>query len=119
MTFNTIWKFETKRFRVTLAWDWEDSPDLSWDETGEVLAKLESGEWGNYCFRLMVECDGHEVACEYLGNSIHADPSEFRDHIGLAAKERADSTKYNSPIRYGSYFKDMMHETIRRSRCGE
>jgi hypothetical protein len=105
-----IWEFETARFRVVVGWDWEDSPDLSWDETGETREKLESGEWGNYCFVAKVYCDGRELAADYLGNSIYAEPGEFRDHIGLAAKSRADGCNY------GSYFKDMVDNVITEAR---
>lgn len=109
-TWNNVWAFETARFRVTLDWTWEDNPDLSWDETGEVREKLESGEWGNYTFRVRVTCDDQEVACDYLGNSIYANPKEFRDHLGLAARSRADGRNY------GSYFTDMVRNAIADAR---
>lgn len=109
--WNTIWSFKTKRFTVTLDWEWEEDPDLSWDETGEVIAKLQSGEWGNYTFRLRVLLDGREIACDYLENSIYADPMEFyREHIGLGAKRRADGKNY------GDYFSDMVRQAIGEAR---
>lgn len=107
---DTIWTFRTKRFAVILDWDYETDPDLSWDDTGEVAAKINSGEWVNACFRVRVMFDGHEVAADYLGNSIHADPADFRDHIGLAAKSRADGRNY------GSYFTDMVRTAIAEAR---
>lgn len=106
-----IWQFKTRNFRVVLSAETEQDPDLSWDETGEVSAKLESGEWGNYCFAVRVYGPhGEELAADYLGNSIYADPAEFRDHIGLAAKARADGRNY------GSYFLDMVRTTIEEAR---
>lgn len=99
----SIWTFKTKRFSVVVGWDWESDPDLSWDDTGEVTAKLNSGEYGNYCFCAKIYCDGREVSETYLGNSIYADPSEFRDHVGAQGK-------------YGSYFKDMIGEVIADAR---
>lgn len=103
------WK--TRRFTVTLDWHWEEYPDLSWDETGETIAKLESGEWGNYCFRVRVLLDGREIAADYLGNSIYADPDEFyREHIGIAAKARADG------LNYGCYFTDMIAGAVADAR---
>lgn len=110
MTVATIWTFETARFRVVVDCDWETDPDLSWDETGETREKIESGEWGNYCFRAVVYCDGRELAADYLGNSIYADPAEFRDHVGLAQKGRADGRNY------GSYFVDMVRNVINEAR---
>lgn len=110
MRWNNVWEFSTARFSVSLDWEWEQSPDISWDETGETLAKLESGEWGCYTFRVLVTCDGREVGSDYLGNSIYADPAEFRDHVGLAAKGRADGHNY------GSYFTDMIGEAVGEAR---
>jgi hypothetical protein len=107
MNMETIWQFKTRRFRVVLAWEWEDYPDISWDDTGEVRAKLESGEWGNYAFSVKVYCDGREIAADYLGNSIYADPKEFRDHFGR---------KKNGVSQYGSYFSDMVFEAISEAR---
>lgn len=103
--------FKTARFTVTLDWTWEDYPDLSWDDTGEVREKIESGEWGNYTFRVRVLCDGNEIAADYLGNSIYADPAEFsREHIGIAALNRRDNCRYGCP------FADMMKSAIHDAR---
>lgn len=101
--WNNLWRFTTANFAVTLDWEWEDYPDLSWDETGETQEKVESGEWGVYTFRVRVEFRGREVGIDYLGNSIYADPSEFRDHIGSRGK-------------WGSCFTDMVHTAIRDAR---
>ena len=110
-TWNNLRTWNTAHFCVTLDWTWEDYPDLSWDDTGEVTAKLESGEYGNYTFRVRVTCDGREVAADYLGNSIYADPMEFaREHLGLAALRREHGKNY------GCYFTDMMHNAISEAR---
>lgn len=109
--WTNIKTWNTKRFTVTLDYEWEEYPDLSWDKTGETVAKIESGEWGNYCFCVRVMADGREIATNYLGNSIYADPTDFyREHIGVAAKSRA------AGVNYGCYFTDMMHEAIREAR---
>ena len=112
MTACTIWKFRTKNFTVIVDCDYEGhSLDLSWDETGEVRAKLESGEWAAYTMRaLVLDNHGNEIGCDYLGESIYADPRDFRDHIGLAAKGRADGRNY------GSYFMDMVRTAIQQAR---
>jgi hypothetical protein len=110
-TWNNIRTWKTARFTVTLDWAWEDSPDLSWDDTGEVIAQLESGELGNYTFRVLVSCDGREIGSDYLGNSIYADPEEFYlEHIGIAAKAREAGQNF------GVYFTDMMHGAIAEAR---
>lgn len=96
-TWTILWHFDTAQFRVELARRLEAWPDLSWDDTGETRAKFESGEWGCYAFRVRVLCLGHEIAAEYLGNSIYADPAEFRGH-------------------FGSYFYDMVKSAIAEAR---
>lgn len=104
MTAATIWTFRTRHFTVVVDCDYEDYPDLSWDETGEVLEKLESGEWGNYTMRArVIGPNGEELSADYLGNSIYADPREFRDHVGSQGK-------------YGSYFADMVHTVVTEAR---
>ena len=102
--FDRVWTFDTARFSVALECAPEMDPDLSWDETGEVVEKLESGEWENFTFRVVVRCDGTEIAANYLGNSIYAHAAEFRDHFGMNAKG------------HGSYFSDMVRESISDTR---
>ena len=93
----TMYEFRTKSFLIR--WSIEDDydVDLSFDTTGEVREKLESGEFQS--FLSTMECihrpTGDVLATEYLGGCIHTDPSEFRDHIGAKGK-------------YGSYFRDMV-----------
>lgn len=108
---NVLREFNTANFHTVLSWDYEDCPDLSWDDTGEVLEKLNSGEWINVTFAAHVYLNGTEVAADYLGNSIYADPMEFaREHIGLAAKRRADGRNY------GCYFPDMLRTALGEAR---
>ena len=107
----TIWQFRTKNFRVALEADYEQDPDLSWADE-ETLEKLRDGEWTNYVFRVAVYGPrGEELGTDYLGNSIYADATEFRDHIGLAEKSRADGRNY------GSYFLDMVRGAIAEARA--
>jgi hypothetical protein len=108
--WTNIWSFSTKRFIVTLDWQHEQEADLSWDDTGEAREKIDAGAWVNCTFRTRVMLDACELATDYLGNSIHADPREFRDHVGLRAKARADGRNY------GSYFTDMVRASIADAR---
>jgi hypothetical protein len=112
MTVATIWNFRTKNFRVVVDCDYDqDTLDLSWDDTGEVREKIESGEWASYTMRARVlDRDGNELGVDYLGASIYGDPREFRDHIGLGIKSRADGCNY------GSYFTDMVRQAIEEAR---
>lgn len=108
--WNNTWKFSTARFTVSLDWEYEQSPDLSWadDETNE---KLESGEYINCTFRVRVLCDGREVGADYLGNSIYTDPHSFYvEHLGVRAKSRAEGCNY------GCYFTDMVATAIDEAR---
>lgn len=109
--WDNIWRFETARFAVTLDCQPEQDPDLSWDDTGEIKAKLESGELENFTFRVAVWFDGRKIAADYLGNSIYSDARDFgREHIGLAAKSRRDGRNY------GCYFPGMVSEAIAEAR---
>ena len=101
--WQNMWKFKTPHF--TVQWDIapEDDVDISWDDTGEVREKLESGVYECFCSRVVVYADGHEVGCDYLGNSIYENPKDFRDHIGARGK-------------YGSYFTDMVACAIDEAR---
>jgi len=108
--WTTIRSFRTARFNVTCDWTYEDCPDVSWADA-ETLAKLESGEYVNATFRVRVMYDGREIAADYLGNSVYANPSDFaREHIGIKPKCRADG------MNYGTYFSGMMHEAISAAR---
>jgi hypothetical protein len=98
-----MWKFKTERFAVK--WWIEDDPyvDTTFDETGETAEKLASGEWQAFQSTIAVSLDGEEIGVDYLGGSIYADPSEFRDHIGSRGA-------------WGSYFTDMVRSAIDEAR---
>jgi hypothetical protein len=100
-----LWTFKTRNFSIELAAMPEQDPDLSWDDTGEVVAKLESGEWENVTFRVAVYGPhGEQLGADYLGNSIYGNLMDFRrEHIGARGK-------------WGSYFRDMVGEAISEAR---
>jgi hypothetical protein len=110
MKLATIWEFETARFRVTMTAEEEHDIDLSWDDTGEIAAGIESGKYDVFCAKCTVCLDGREIAADYLGNCIYDGYDSFRDHVGIAAKSRADGRNY------GSYFSDMVREAISEAR---
>jgi hypothetical protein len=100
-----IYTFRTKNFKITVDAEEEFEPDFSFDETGETTReKVESGEWVCFIAVTRVFYHGSEIAIKYLGNCIHADPREFRDHVGSAGK-------------WGSYFTDGIHEAIKEARA--
>lgn len=95
----------------------EQDEDLSWvEDDQETLDNLESGLWTNYTFKVAVyDAHGRDLAADYLGNSIYANPLEFRDHraCGRANREHAAA---GQPGRCGSYFKDMVRNVIHDAR---
>lgn len=110
----TIWQFKTKNFIVRMTCDYQqESEDFSFDETGETQEKVNSGEWAVYVFHAEVieRATGNTIGENYLGGSIYADPEDFRDHAGLGIKSREHGT------RYGSYFVDMIRESINEARA--
>lgn len=100
-----MWQFETANFRIE--WDITscDDTDVSWDESGETLANLQSGLWQAFDSRMQVvhKPTGAVLGEDYLGQSIYENPSDFRDHIGAQGK-------------YGSYFRDMVHGACKEAR---
>lgn len=103
-----MWKFNTAHFSVI----WLTEPDvlntdyMDPDVARECRQKVRSGEWK--CFssvvRVVHRATKAVLAEAYLGNSIYADPREFRDHLGCRNKG------------YGSYFSDMVREAILETR---
>ncbi len=104
----TMWKFQTKHFVVK--WQIErESFDASYMDEGlaqECRAKIKSGEWKCFNSKISVthKQSGVELSAEYLGNSVYANPAEFRDHFGMKSKG------------HGSYFADMVHDAIDSAR---
>ncbi len=102
----TIYLFRTKRFMVRVDTAYESDTDLSWDDTGEVREKLESGEYVAFWVKASVMLDGHEIAYDTLGGCIYESVSAFKDHIGIKAQGE----------NVGSYFSDMVRTAISEAR---
>jgi len=106
-----LWTFATASFLVTADTVPDSDVDTSYDETGETDEKLASGEWEAFGTVVKVEThDGVELGTASLWGSIYADPREFRDHLGIAEKGRADGCNY------GSYFSDLVREAVGEAR---
>lgn len=107
----TMREFTAGRFTVIASIEPDYDCDTSFDETGETQRNIDSGLWQCFCTKVAVYLDGHEIAADYLGGSIYADPSDFfTEHVGLAAKSRADGCNY------GAYFPDMVRTAISEAR---
>lgn len=114
----TIREFRTKQFRVIVDALEEDSPDLSWDETGEAARKIDDGTYLLFCARVRVIHDElGELGADYLGNCVYESLEAFMDHKECGASNRkalADDPTCVS--RCGSYFTDMIHQAISMAR---
>ena len=93
----TIKVYKTANFRVTVDALEEDSPDLSWDETGEVAKAINDGILVLFCARVRVEHFQLGIVAEdYLGNCIYKDAQDF--------------------IKNSGYFVSMIHDCCHRAR---
>ncbi len=85
----TIRKFKTAQFTVIVDALPEDDLDLSWDEDGEILKRLKSGEFTAFIARArVIHKTLGEVATDYLGGCIYESPKDFMDHKECGATNR-------------------------------
>lgn len=77
MSLAKIWEFKTDRFRIVLTAEEESNIDLSWDDTGEVAKRIDSGDYVVFCAKCAVYLDGSEIAADYLGQCIYRSFKEF------------------------------------------
>lgn len=117
----TMWQFRSGRFTIRAEIEPDSVLDLSWDESGETAEKLASGEWEAFCTKVSVSLNGAEIAADYLGGSIYADPREF-----FADHRDADPMNRNCSIMraangercaIGHYFPDMVRQAISEARA--
>ena len=99
-----IREFKTARFTVRITAEEDFDLDLSFDDTGEVAEKLESGEYVNFCVKAECFLDGNSIATDYLWECVYEDPKDFQDHKGMNAKG------------HGSCFSDMVRNVCKEGR---
>ena len=91
-TGNIIREFETEHFHIIADAVEEESPDLSFDESGETVRGLENGSLILFCARVRVILKDTDqvVGRDYLGNCIYKSLSDFEDHraCGIANRKR-------------------------------
>lgn len=103
-----MWKFRTKNFTV----QWKIAPDdlstayMEPSLAEECRRKVRSRQWKCFQSEVTVIHNGTRFVLgeTFIGNSIYANPKDFRDHFGM------------SKGGYGSYFRDMVLEAIRQAR---
>lgn len=111
-----IRKFKTANFTVVMEALPEHDLDLSFDDTGEVATKLDSGEFVAFCAHAYVKGpNGETLADDYLGNCIYEDFDSFMDHRECGRANREYEAKGESG-RCGSYFTDMIHNVCSEAR---
>lgn len=111
----TIREFRTKHFTVIMDALPELDLDLSWDDTGEVAAKLDSGEFVAFVARCRVLLHGNEIGSDYLGGCVYESIDAFMDHRECGKQSRKLAAQGKNS-RCGSYFADMIHTAIAEAR---
>ncbi len=63
--------FKTKNFIIAITAEVDDDLDYSWDETGEVEAKVASGKWLSFAARASVWFRGVRIGEDWLFGCIY------------------------------------------------
>lgn len=100
----TLRTFRTPNFDVIAEIRENNDVDTSFDETGETLEKLRSGEWQAFGVEVIVYFRGLEIGSDSIWGNIYAKPEDFMDHRGMNASG------------HGSYFSDLIRTAIRDAR---
>lgn len=122
MRYETVWSFETARFRVTLdiaeEFGYQYDGD---DENGETQAKIDSGEYVAFDSLVRVYLDGREISADALGGSVYVanEVSEF-----WTAHRSKDAMNRNCSIMRAKrgnvvichYFPDMVRIAVAEAR---
>ncbi len=74
--------FETANFRISIDAEYDYDTDLSFDDSGDVLRKIESGDLIAFQVSATVthKPTGTELAADYLGGCIYESIQAFQDH---------------------------------------
>ena len=107
--------FKTRRFTIRVRAVEDYDLDLSFDDTGEVRAGLESGKFVSFGVIATVYLDGTEVAEDSLWGCIYESPEQFMDHKECAAQTRELRAQGKTGV-VGSYFSDMITIVCRDAR---
>jgi len=103
-----MWQFKTRN--LTVRWLIEsstlDTQGLDAETAAEWRKNIRAGKWKCFNSDIQVVCNhtGVLLGESSLGNSVYANPADFRDHFGITAKG------------FGSYFKQMVKEAVDQAR---
>lgn len=114
-TLGTIREFKTPNFRVIVDAVEDPDADLSFDDTGEVIRQLETGELICFAARARVFLNGAEVASDYLGSCIYKSLQDFADHRECG-KQNREYAQQGKSGRCGSYFAGMVKTVCAEAR---
>jgi hypothetical protein len=104
-TLENIYTFHTRNFTVTVDAMEENYHDFSFDDTGETQRMIENGYWLCFAVKATLSFRGMEIAEDYLGQCIHENTRDFRDHFGIKKHKGV-----------GSYFSGMIRNVIEEGR---
>ncbi|MGY2987688.1 hypothetical protein [Bradyrhizobium sp. USDA 4508] len=116
-----MFRFETANFVVRATIHPDSDLDLSWDESGETQANLESGLWQAFGTVVTVSTrDGIELGCSSLWGSVYEKPGEFfSDHRSADPMNRNCSIMREANgqnVSICHYFPGMISEAIADAR---
>lgn len=85
-----IRKFQTANFTVSIDAYYDYDVDLSFDDSGDVLRKLEHGDLIAFTVHTTVTHNpsGLELGADYIGGYIYKSIDEFQDHRECGAQSR-------------------------------
>lgn len=118
-TIENIRTFRAGRFTVRVDAIEDEGYDYSHmdaETEADVIEGVKSGRYMIFAVRAVCEYDGQELADDFLGGCIYANPREFMDHFGTRAASRKASAEAGRPICCGSYFSDMVHNVCAEAR---
>jgi len=115
----TMWEFSLGRFAVRAGIEPANDLDLSWDDTGEVHANLESGLWQAFVAKVGVYLNGAEIGADYLGGCIYENPSDFfieHRNPDPMARNCSEMREARGDVVIAHYFPCMVRNAIAEAR---
>jgi hypothetical protein len=114
---NVMREFNTPNYTVRISAEEEFDLDLSFDETGRVAKQLDAGDLIAFVAHVEVihKPTGMVLGEDYLGNCIYKSFADFMDHRACGRQNRKWK-KQGKTGRCGSYFSDMISQTISEAR---
>jgi succinate dehydrogenase/fumarate reductase-like Fe-S protein len=114
------WEFNTARFRVTFtALPEELDPSDSFSDPADIEA-VRTGDVAWFCAKVAVECDGHQIAADYLGACAYRTVEEFvtghRDPDPLNRNSSIMRAARGGNVVICHYFPDMVRTAIAEAR---